>query len=308
VLPNGQYTRHLGGDWSATTGNAGLEWTPADKTLLYLKYSRGYKSGGLVTGSIVANPFTDSEYVDAYELGAKQDVLDNLQVNTAVFYSDYQDAQIPLTIPNPAGTGPGVGQTFNLPIINKGVEIETIYRPFDPLTLLLNYAYLDARLKTSSNCADGQAYQDNLDSFKVGPNVCANYPPSGRIYYHTIANNHVPGSPKNKLAFNATYVLNFEPGNLALSGSYTWRDEQYSSIFTREEYIAPAYGQVDLRVTWTNAGNDFSIVGYVRNLLDDEGYEYVTAAASASGITQQYSLTPPQTYGMQVQYRFGAHK
>ena len=41
---------HLSGDWHATTGTAGLEWTPNDDTLAFVKYTRGYKSGGFNAG------------------------------------------------------------------------------------------------------------------------------------------------------------------------------------------------------------------------------------------------------------------
>ena len=43
---------HLSGDWHATTGTAGLEWTPTDDTLAFVKYTRGYKSGGFNAGAV----------------------------------------------------------------------------------------------------------------------------------------------------------------------------------------------------------------------------------------------------------------
>src|ERR1700755_619259 len=38
--------RSLRNDWSAITGLLGVEFSPTDSTLLFAKYSRGYKAGG----------------------------------------------------------------------------------------------------------------------------------------------------------------------------------------------------------------------------------------------------------------------
>ena len=46
----------LSGEWHATTGTAGLEWTPSDDTLTFVKYTRGYKSGGFSAGAVRAGP------------------------------------------------------------------------------------------------------------------------------------------------------------------------------------------------------------------------------------------------------------
>ena len=46
----------LSGEWHATTGTAGLEWTPSDDTLTFVKYTRGYKSGGFNAGAVRAGP------------------------------------------------------------------------------------------------------------------------------------------------------------------------------------------------------------------------------------------------------------
>ena len=74
LLPNpgGGLRRNLEGDWDAVTGTTGLQWEPNDDTNLYLRYSRGYKSGGwLGSNGLTANPYADPEYVDSYEIGVK---------------------------------------------------------------------------------------------------------------------------------------------------------------------------------------------------------------------------------------------
>ena len=51
VLQRDRSAQSLAGEWHATTGTAGLEWTPNDDTLAFVKYTRGYKSGGFNAGS-----------------------------------------------------------------------------------------------------------------------------------------------------------------------------------------------------------------------------------------------------------------
>jgi len=104
---------------------------------------------------------------------------------------------------------------------------------------------------------------------------------------------------------NGLYTFDFAPGSLTLSASWLWRDTQYASIFNRREYLLPAYDQTDLRATWTNTANSYSVIGFARNVFDSEGFDGISASATASGITQSYSLTPPRQYGLEVQFRFG---
>ena len=61
----GNSFRDLNASWEEVTGVLGVDWTPDDDTLIYGKYNRGYKPGGLgcadVFGTLVATPYTDQE-------------------------------------------------------------------------------------------------------------------------------------------------------------------------------------------------------------------------------------------------------
>ena len=291
LLPNGFYTRHLETDSNATTGTAGLEWKPNDSGMMYLKYTRGYKDAAINSGSFVTIPYSDPEFVNAYELGWKQEFGGRLQTNASIFYYDYKDAQIPLSLVRGVGL-PNVTQTFNLDEKILGLELESIWRATDALQVILNYSYVNPQLD------DNGCYADSLDTVLVGPNLCA----SGG---HTINDNRVPYQPRNKVALNGLYTFDFAPGSLTLSASWLWRDTQYASIFNRREYLLAAYDQTDLRVTWQNTANTYSIIGFARNVFDDEGFDGVGASSTASGISQTFSLTPPRQYGLEVQFRFG---
>ena len=99
----GNAQRNLDAKWNALTGDLNLDWTPDRDTLLYAKYSRGYKAGGFTTFTIAANPETGKETVDAFELGVKKTLSRNLTVNGAAFYYDYKNDQIPVSVQNAQG-------------------------------------------------------------------------------------------------------------------------------------------------------------------------------------------------------------
>src|SRR5262249_32322977 len=101
--------------WQEVTGRAVATWTPktdfTDHTLGYGSYSRGYKAGGanppgvvpIFSGGVdfsspsdLTHPLTfKPEFVDAYELGTKNTVLDHtMTLNGAFFYYNYQNYQI----------------------------------------------------------------------------------------------------------------------------------------------------------------------------------------------------------------------
>ena len=120
------------------------------------------------------------------------------------------------------------------------------------------------------------------------------------------------------MAANASYTFAFSPGNLILSTSYVWRDEQFSDVFETEESKVPSYDTIGLRAIWTDARDRYTIMLYGTNLTDEEAPDnasttrvatgLATAAAPSAAGAQYYgglNLSPPREYGLEVQYRFG---
>jgi iron complex outermembrane receptor protein len=317
----GVWSRGLEGEWHATTGTAGVEWSPAADRMFYGKYSRGYKSGGFNAGVIAALPQTNPEYVDAYELGTKITLAQKFQMNVAVFYNDYKGMQIPLSI-TPL-SGPTQTQFFNMDVVTQGVELETVWQITNQFQVLFNYAYLDTAIQsTCDKVSGGVCLVDNNDTQakdpdanQAGPLVPGSLgnPPSQSQSVH---GQNVPQSPKNKASLNANYRFEFEPGSLTLSASDTWKDATYFSIFNRSYNLAPSYYQVDVRATWADTANRYSIVGYIRNATNSRGYDGYNGALVGQSYTiggpqtvgENISLTPPRVYGLQVQFRVGGTK
>jgi iron complex outermembrane recepter protein len=314
LLPNGNWARDLGASWSAPTGTLGVEWSPDPNTLAYLKYSRGYKSGGFNASTISVNPESQPEHLDAIELGAKEVFNRQFQVNGALFYYNYKDKQIPLTLPPETLGGPNISSIVNIPKVESyGVELETIWQPWSNLQVLLDYSYLIATIKGES----GSCYKAFPVLAFPAPNSCYVNTISG-VFENTNGNT-VPESPKNKIAANANYTWHFTPGSLNYSVSYVWKDKTPDSIFSEQYFVAPSYSQIDMRLSWNDAADRFTVFGYVKNLQNKLGYDAVgaisvltaapgTAACGSNQLGNYYcarelGLTPPRTYGVEVQYR-----
>ncbi|HEY2529955.1 MAG TPA: TonB-dependent receptor [Xanthobacteraceae bacterium] len=305
--PNGDWARDLGANWHAPTGTLGLEWTPDPNTLAYLKYSRGYKSGGFNASTISVNPESQAEHLDAFELGGKEVLNRTLQVNGALFYYNYTNKQIPLTLPGFEG-GPNISSIVNIPKVKSyGAEFETIWQPWANMQFLLDYSYLSATIKGH----DGSCLPPTPAS------SCYQNVVSG-VFENTNGDN-VPESPKNKVAANANYTWHFTPGSLNYSVSYIWKAKTPDSIFSEQYFVAPSYSQVDMRLSWNDTADRFTIFGYIKNLQNKLGYDGVgagaviepapgTRACGFNGVQPYYcdqtlGLTPPRTYGVEVQYR-----
>ncbi|HEY5107935.1 MAG TPA: TonB-dependent receptor [Caulobacteraceae bacterium] len=333
-------TRFYDAHWSALTGTAGVEWTPNADTLLYAKYSRGYKAGGFDIGigtTLGPSPETNPEHVNSYEIGFKKDFGRTLQTNVSLFYYDYTDAQVPIDIVSTAGGLTSANAVFfNVPkAVSEGVELEAVWQPVDNLQILFDYSYLDAHITQ----ADGLI--DPSDPAALDPRatpdatVCTAATCAADIYTVGLPNggfqrgqnlkgDHLPNSPKNKFALNVNYTIHLEAGTLTPTVSYVWRDAQYGSIFDRADSRAPSWDQVDARLTFKSANGKYTLIGYVKNIFNTIGYDngaigyrkagtsdpsgfpyYSTTGVNfVQGNSTTYEINPPRLYGIELQYKF----
>jgi iron complex outermembrane receptor protein len=298
-LATGFATRGLSGTWGAPSGTAGLEWTPDRDSLYYAKYSRGYKAGGFNAGAVVASPETNPEYLDAYELGAKHQWFGRmLTTNVALFYYNYYGMQVPLSV-QPA-TGPAVTEVFNLKqVVSYGLELETIWRPVEQAQILLNYSYLNTNIHDRSDC-----FIDAGDPTGVAPGANTRGCLDGS---QSVNGQALPESPRSKISLSGNYTFMFEQANLTFSASYIWKDKTYDSIFNRFYNLAPAYDQVDLRAVFNDAKDRYTVILYGKNVFNALGYDNAGGARLTNEIYatyQGFGLTPPATYGVELQVRF----
>jgi iron complex outermembrane receptor protein len=310
-----QNSRALSDSWDAVTGVLNLDWTPDSDTLGYAKYSRGYKSGGFLLGTLAPDPTADQEQVDAFEIGLKKTIGGQLQINAAIFYNDYKDMQLNLSQLNAAGTA-AANNFVNVDAEAKGLELEVLWQPIDNLQLNASYGYLDTEI-TSGCC-----FYDPADPGALDPNAT---PEGGfvlsngtRLVFQTLEGSRIYQSPKHKFAGNANYTLEFGPGNLVLSATYTWTDKTYYQPFKSEANRVKAYDVADFRVLWNDADDRYTLIGFVKNAFDNRGFTSNGSTTPTAifdnpnpgpGLVQTRTaitrgLIQPRTYGVELQYRF----
>ncbi|HXQ13156.1 MAG TPA: TonB-dependent receptor, partial [Caulobacteraceae bacterium] len=296
----GNAQRTLGATWNALTGEANIDWTPNSSTLAYFKYSRGYKSGGWSTYTIGAFPETGSEFVDAFELGAKKTIGSAWTLNGDVFYYNYYGEQVPLSVVN--SIGQIVPILFNVPKVqNYGLELWGTWRPIDNLAISASYSYLSAKVQQSP------CVQDTTDPQAIQPG--ANTHGCTVVGSQNITGQTIPGATPNKLSLNALYTIPFDPGKLTMSGTFVWRDGTYDDVFNRPYTFQPASTQVNLRLTWTGNDNRYNIIAFVDNVFDSTAYDGAagTLLQNQPGnetILRAPFLNAPRTFGLQFQYRW----
>ena len=157
-------------DDSEPTGMLALQWDPNDDVMIFVNYSRGFKSGGIslnrdAAGAavILGNPMTgcppgfipngpvclgteqdptfDKETADHFELGTKTYLFDNsVALNASVFLTQFDDLQLQNLRPD---------GTFD--VINAsgaeapGFEVEADWAATDNLSFKATILYLDAK-------------------------------------------------------------------------------------------------------------------------------------------------------------------
>jgi iron complex outermembrane receptor protein len=151
--------------WDQFTGRAAANWTPkldfTDQTLVYASYAHGYKAGGanppgavlLVNrGGDITNPIHPltfkPEFIDAFELGTKNTLLDGaLTFNADVFYYNYENYQISEIVDRTS-----INQNFDAHV--KGAEVESTWEPLPGLRFNFAGGWEDTALAKGTSAVD----------------------------------------------------------------------------------------------------------------------------------------------------------
>ncbi|WP_299944553.1 TonB-dependent receptor [uncultured Microbulbifer sp.] len=168
VITGGTVRRGLEADpevvqrWDEFTGRAVLDWqteTPfTDETMFYLSVARGYKGGGTNPPRIGIDPEIaqyreakktfDPEYVNAFELGTKNSLLENrMTLNATVFYYDYKNYQI-------ARISDRSTINENFDTTSFGLELETLWQATQNTRFNAALGYLKTRVGKGEKSVD----------------------------------------------------------------------------------------------------------------------------------------------------------
>ena len=290
--PQTNYTNDR--SFSNVSPRLGFDFRFNDDLLAYVSYSEGFKSGGFdMRGNETANPATrdgyDSEIADNYEIGVKSNWFeDTLQLNVTAFYTPYKDVQIgsqQFQVVN--GIPTNVTAVLNAgKQLNKGVELESLWRPIPALTLALNVGYLDAE----------------FEEFLIG---CV--PAQAGCQQDVSALNEPINSPEWTTFLGATYRWALGAGDLAAHAGYQYRSKTKVANTTPSISDQDAYDLLDLGVAYTTANQAWRFALEGKNVLDEE-YRVAAYDFSPNRTTQHISQIgfygPPRTVSVSATYRY----
>ena len=187
------------------------------------------------------------------------------------------------------------------------------------MTLSLQYSHLDATVADAGAC-----FSDTVDPLALQPGNNINGCKVGGVQevrgaatlVQNINGQTLPEATPDKLSFNGIYVCGLRSRETDhLSTTVVWKAATYGSLFNRPYSLAPDYTLLNFRLTWRDAKDRYSVIGYVDNALDAQGFDGATGTLLQTGtapggvpnpeiILNNRSYTAPRTFGVEFQFRF----
>jgi iron complex outermembrane receptor protein len=271
-----QAPRDLSRSDDEVTPSVSLNWEPAPSSLLYVSFSRGYKSGGYNAFSIT--PADDAEFapefVNSYELGYKTSTAGGaLYFASSIFWLDYSDLQVN-QLRNVGGI-PTFTTSNAASAESYGLELEARWRASENFSLSGSYAYLDA------------SFNDFVDATSGGADYTGNV---------------LPQAAEHSAAISADFrsPLSSEI-DLVLHGDASYRSEIFFGPSNDAAFSQDGYALLNAR-----AGVDFgpwSVMAWGRNLTD-ETYAMYRGGGVIDPTQRLHALGAPRTWGIELRGQF----
>ncbi|MEQ9271350.1 TonB-dependent receptor [Marinobacter salarius] len=258
---------------------AAIDWKVNEDSLIYVSYSRGYKSGGFpnigASNQLQYSPVTQEEVL-ATEVGVKTYLADRqLRVNAAVYYYDYKDKQLFSKVIDPL-FGPLV-QLDNAPESEvQGFEIDVAFAPnwAEGLLLSANYAYTDTEVIEFV----GFDFVGQPTDF------------SGRPF------NFAPESQYTLIASYGVDITDTLGGFVSVDYSYS--DETNATLEGATAFAMDSYGLLGARIGIESNDGKWSASLYGRNLTD----EYQATGVFQNGDVIARYAGQQRFFGLSVDY------
>lgn len=251
----------------------------------YVSASRGFNSGFFNQSSLAGfanatqNPPVAPEFLTAYEIGAKTDLLDGyLRFNLTAFLYDYDGLQQQVY-------DQGAVVTINAGSAEmRGVDFEIISRPTRSLTLSLSGTYLDTEYK-SYRLAPNYVLQPNGSIIAVG-----NTDAAGKF---------ITNAPDLSVTASASHELSTAIGTLATSANLNYRGKTF--VDPVNSFELPTRYLLNASERWTSSDDRYFISLWAENLLNKR-YDYAINILTPAGLVGQSA--PPRTYGITAGIEF----
>jgi iron complex outermembrane recepter protein len=295
VVTGGRYEQILGrfaeNDTDDFSPRLALNWRPSEDSSIYVSASKGYKpGGGNGNPDGLGSTVFEGEQMWNYEIGGNAYLFDRrLLLQGAVFYMDWKDFQFQSRLQLcvlPDGSTVVADDDFDLgqcanvlqqdtttnqpKARTKGVELSSVMRVTDGLTVSGSYGYLDAKFEEGVGIIND--VPTDISGFQIG------------------------NAPKITAAATIEQAFPLLGGDAAVALNWSYRGEAALGAIETLTQDFPthvdAFSLFNLRLTHKWGKNRISI--NVDNLLDDE---YYTASVGFSFVGPQLSYNP-RTWSM----------
>ena len=247
TTPAGSFPSSPGGSFNNFSPRVSLEWRPMADVLAFATYSKGFKSGIILTGQ--TNPILHPETVENWEAGIKSSFFDRmLTLNLTGFTSKFKNLQVGKSVPSASGTS--INTIFENAAAAKssGVELEATLRPVHGLKISVAGGYLDAK------------FEDYLSSNPLELNQT---PPSPTL---SLKGKRLVQAPKWTTNLRASYEAEMEDGaTLTFAGDLDYKSKIYFTPFNDERVSQSGRTLLNGSITYA-LPNDISISVWGKNL------------------------------------------
>lgn len=286
-----------------------IEYKPVEDVMVYAKYARGYRAGGVNPSAIGAETWKP-EKLENYELGVKAsfDGAVRGNVNLTGFWNDFTNQQATVLIPQctaatPGCTAPASAGINGIQNVGKsrlrGIEAEGTVL-FGDFRLDFGYSYLDAKVTGGSvPFCDSRSFICSAASFLA-------------------AGNDLPYAPKNRITITGTYTLPLDEtmGTVSVGATFTHTDQQYSSHAVDAAFaakavpynssIAPATDLLNLNLNWRSVGGSPVDVALFATNVTNQHYHVSSAGTGLASTGADFLiLGQPRMFGARVKFNFG---
>ncbi|MBT4521035.1 MAG: TonB-dependent receptor [Halieaceae bacterium] len=277
--------------------SANLAWDYSDEGMAYLRYARGYKSGGFNPENKSMDPDIfefDDEEVNSIELGAKMTLLDGAaSLNMALFYTEMSDLQVSSFVDSGFIVGNAAEST------SQGFEAEARWMAAPYLNFALSVGYLDSEYDDfpGAPCTVDQLATD--DPVAAG---CDGWTATNPGVGTTNRKGQIAGrSPE----WTSTFITNviFPVGDsMVFRGTLDvlYEDELNEKISPNYQ---DSYYKINARLALASASDTWEIALVGKNLNDETTYAVGFGAGFFSGSWVK-SRMMPRTYALDLTYRF----
>lgn len=277
--------------------SANLAWDYSSTGMTYLRYARGYKSGGFNPSNNGLDPNVfefDDEEVNSIELGAKMTLLDGAAtLNLAAFHTEVNDLQVSSFVDNGFVVGNAAKST------SQGLEAEArwIAAPF--LNFAFSVGYLDSEYDDfpGAPCTATQLAVD--DPVAAG---CVGWTAADPGAGLTNRSGEVAGrSPE----WTSTFITNvmFPVGDsMVFKGTLDLLHEDELNERTHPNYQA-SYYKINARMALVDNSDVWEVALTGKNLTDETTYAEGFGSGFFTGSWVK-SRMAPRTYSLDLIYRF----